>query len=130
MAVLSVYLRAKNRTSLLWQWAENAGDVWNGAQVTVPVVDAKFELVFEDKTTPRRALVPSLIAIDDLRLQDGQCAAFGSCSFDGYDFCTWRNVEDGRDRFDWQFGSSRSSPLETGPAYDLSIYLFLFCSCK
>ena len=47
LSVLSVYLRAHNHTVLLWQWSENNGDIWNEAQVTVPVVDSTFTLIFE-----------------------------------------------------------------------------------
>ena len=58
----------------------------------------------------------SVIAVDDIRLQNGPCVSLGACSFDAYDYCTWSNVEDDRDDLDWQFGSVKSNVFETGPS--------------
>lgn len=56
------------------------------------------------------------MAIDDLRLENGACQAYGSCSFEDSDYCTWQNVDDKRDQFDWEFGSDKTATLLTGPS--------------
>jgi len=57
------------------------------------------------------------MAIDDVKLEIGECPEFGSCTFEGNDYCTWSNVFDARDQFDWEFGSEQTSSFLTGPSY-------------
>jgi hypothetical protein len=60
----------------------------------------------------------SNMAIDDVKLEIGECPEFGSCTFEGNDYCTWSNVFDARDQFDWEFGSEQTASFSTGPSYN------------
>ena len=64
------------------------------------------------------------IAIDDVFLQKGACASFGSCTFDEFDYCTWSNINDGRDNIDWVLQSGATDTENTGPSYEQNFYLF------
>lgn len=55
------------------------------------------------------------ITIDDVSLEYGPCTITASCTFEDYDYCNWYNVQDGRDRFDWTFGSGPTPAGATGP---------------
>lgn len=55
------------------------------------------------------------IGLDDIKLEIGECPSYGACSFeDGY--CSWHNVPDKRDIFDWELGSHSTGTLSTGPS--------------
>lgn len=56
------------------------------------------------------------MAIDDVTLENGACPAFGSCTFENSDYCSWQNVIDGRDKLDWEFGSHSTDTTNTGPS--------------
>lgn len=57
----------------------------------------------------------SSIGLDSVKIELGACPVFGSCTFENNNYCAWRNVIDGRDNYDWEFGSFRSSFATTGP---------------
>ncbi len=59
--------------------------------------------------------VYSDMAIDDITLVTGPCANLGACTFENNEYCNWVNVNDIRDNFDWEFGSSGTSTAGTGP---------------
>ena len=113
---LSIYLKSGNTQRLIWQYSQNIGNVWNAAQATIPnqINYDNFTFVIEGKTTsyqyPR-----STISVDDVSLEVGVCSAFGACDFEEGDYCVWNNVNDGRDNFDWEFGSHETSSTGTGP---------------
>ena len=60
-----------------------------------------------------------MLALDDIKLDLGSCQPNGSCSFEdaelNEDLCSWQNVVDGRDEFDWKFGRMKNSFFDTGP---------------
>jgi len=55
------------------------------------------------------------VAIDDIKIEAGPCTSFGSCSFEGNEYCFWENVKDKRDQWDWEFGSYKTGSANTGP---------------
>jgi len=55
------------------------------------------------------------IAIDDVYVTPGECRSFGSCDFENNDYCSWSNVKDKRDVFDWELGMGPTSSSFTGP---------------
>lgn len=57
------------------------------------------------------------IAIDDVSLEDGSCPLRGDCNFEK-GRCTWLEVRDGSDTFDWQLGSGSTQSFSTGPSND------------
>ena len=46
---LNVYVKTENRNGLFWSFGENVGDIWNGAEITIPKISdfANFSIVFE-----------------------------------------------------------------------------------
>ena len=74
----------------------------------------KKQLFFNKKATKAESSFGNL-AIDDIRIDFGSCPSFGSCSFEGNDYCFWQNINDRRDDFDWEFGSHGTGSTETGP---------------
>lgn len=57
------------------------------------------------------------IAIDDVSLQEGPCPLPGDCDFEK-GRCTWLEVQDGTDTFDWLLGSGSTQSFSTGPGSD------------
>ena len=57
------------------------------------------------------------IAIDDVSLEEGACPSPGDCTFEK-GRCTWLEVKDGTDTFDWQLGSGSTQSFSTGPSSD------------
>ena len=57
------------------------------------------------------------IAIDDVKLMDNPCPPPGDCNFES-DMCTWTNVQNSGDQFDWLRGSGGTPSSFTGPAID------------
>ena len=55
------------------------------------------------------------MAFDDVNLEYGACGSFGACSFDDGSYCSWSNVADNRDDFDWEFGTGKTQSVSTGP---------------
>ena len=86
-------------------------------RVTYKLFQTIYCLFTKDKAE-KNVTIPTIVAIDDLKLQDGPCGAHGACDFDEYDLCSWSNVEDSRDKFDWSLGSTRPNLLKTGPKFD------------
>jgi hypothetical protein len=129
---LSVYVNSGNRSGLLWKFGGDIGNEWNYAQFSVPELSLStkgFDLVFEGQGATRFTFAN--IAIDDVSLELGQCPSFGSCTFEGNDYCNWKNVLDARDDFDWEFNSHKTATPNTGPSTDhtlqsaLGTYLFI-----
>lgn len=133
MGALSVYLMVEGKLGLYWRMGENLGDIWNYGQFSIPQLanTKNFSVVFEGE---RGVSTYSNMAIDDIKIEKGECVTFQSCSFEGDDYCTWYNVIDGRDKFDWEFGSKQTSSFDTGPSADhtynssLGVYLFIEAS--
>ena len=115
MGTLSVFLQSGDKRGLLWKFSEEGGDAWNGAEsVTIPKISNydNFTFIFEGV---RGDTFLSNIGLDDIKLEEGECPSYGSCSFeDGY--CSWHNVFDKRDEFDWELGSHSTSSSFTGPS--------------
>ena len=57
------------------------------------------------------------IAIDDVSLEEGACPRPGDCTFEK-GRCTWLEIQDGTDTFDWQLGSGKTQSFSTGPSND------------
>jgi hypothetical protein len=55
------------------------------------------------------------MGLDDVKLDYGECPSFSSCTFENADLCFWTNVQDNRDKFDWEIGSSETKTAGTGP---------------
>jgi hypothetical protein len=49
MGKLTVSIKYGNKSSILWRFGDNIGDVWNAAQATVPQISdyPEFSFVFE-----------------------------------------------------------------------------------
>ena len=58
------------------------------------------------------------IAIDDISLQSGKCAATIDCDFENpySQLCAWKNIK--TDKMDWRLGQGKTSSLNTGPSND------------
>ena len=54
------------------------------------------------------------IGLDDIKLETGECLSYGACSFEE-GFCSWHNIFDKRDKFDWELGSHSTDSISTGP---------------
>lgn len=58
------------------------------------------------------------IAIDDIKIQEGDCPPPGSCNFE-VDTCSYYNIEGyGMDDFDWLRSAGGTVVAGTGPAVD------------
>ncbi|RNA14511.1 MAM and LDL-receptor class A domain-containing 2-like, partial [Brachionus plicatilis] len=133
MGKLNIYLQAGDKKGLLWRFGENVGKIWNKGQLSInKILDYKnFTIIFEGE---RIQGARTLMALDDISLQVGVCPSFGSCTFEGEDYCFYTNVEDGRDEFDWEFGTYKTGSSLTGPTYDHTLgnpsgsYLFIEAS--
>ena len=53
----------------------------------------------------RSTLSLTNMAIEDIKLEVGDCPAFSSVNFEDSTYGFWENVVDNRDEFDWEFGS-------------------------
>ena len=73
--------------------------------------------MFQNISVERSKLSLTNLAIDDIKIEVGDCPAFGSCNFDDSTYCFWENIQDERDEFDWEFGSFDTIFLtaQTGP---------------
>ena len=110
---MNIYLSEPNIEVLLWKWGENIGNIWNAIEISIPMayITEDFSLIFEGVIGGKEGN----IAIDDVFLRKGACGSFGSCTFEDYDYCTWTNVEDGRDNIDWVLQSGETDAENTGP---------------
>ena len=57
------------------------------------------------------------IALDDIRILDGQCPPPGSCTFE-FDMCGYNNGHHLGDQFDWLRTSGTTLTAGTGPQVD------------
>lgn len=111
---LNIYVKVQDRLGLFWSYGENIGDIWNGAELTIPKLSdyANFTILIEAE---KGELALGAIAIDDLKLQIGACSSFGSCSFEEDNYCQWQNINDIRDNFDWEIANTDTASYGTGP---------------
>ena len=113
---LTVKAQSKEKSSLLWRFSQSVGNEWHLAQADIflPNDYKDFSLVIEGKSGVLNKFVT---AIDDLTLEEGPCRSIGSCDFeDGY--CTWENVKDERDDFNWELATGETASQQTGPSFD------------
>jgi hypothetical protein len=49
MGKLSIYAKYDNKSSVLWRFGDNIGDIWNAGQVTIPQISdyPEFSVIFE-----------------------------------------------------------------------------------
>ncbi|CAF0741635.1 unnamed protein product, partial [Brachionus calyciflorus] len=133
MGKMNIYIKVDDKKGLLWRFGENVGNIWNSGQLTISkILDYQnFSIIFEGE---RVEGATTLMALDDISLVQGSCQSFGSCTFEDDEYCLWTNVLDVRDQFDWEFGSSQTISVGTGPSFDhtlgttLGSYLFIEAS--
>ncbi|XP_057298293.1 MAM and LDL-receptor class A domain-containing protein 2-like isoform X2 [Hydractinia symbiolongicarpus] len=113
MGTLSVFLKVRNVLQKIPIWSESGdkGNVWKIATKTISSTDT-FQIAFEGKIGSG---FRSDIAIDDIKLSNGPCAAPGFCDFEN-GMCSYRNVKS--DTFDWIVGSAGTPSSFTGPKFD------------
>ncbi|XP_070565435.1 MAM and LDL-receptor class A domain-containing protein 2-like isoform X2 [Ptychodera flava] len=101
---------------VIWETTYDQGTFWHVAAHDYEITVDHY-VVFE-------AVIGSVgrydIAVDDVLVTDGRCTGYAaSCNFD-IDQCTWLNVRDGRDDFDWIRYTGAASALTevNGPQKD------------
>ncbi|XP_067654505.1 MAM and LDL-receptor class A domain-containing protein 2-like [Haliotis asinina] len=114
---LNVYTKVNSLGAPIWTRKSNQGNSWKVAQVTIKSQSA-FQLVFEGVVGSGYR---GDIAIDDVNVTAGPCVAPGTCNFDKRTFCTYKNVKDGTDDFDWLLQHGHTSSSNTGPSADHSM---------
>ncbi|XP_033751988.1 MAM and LDL-receptor class A domain-containing protein 1-like [Pecten maximus] len=115
MGTLNVYLRVGTTlpTAPIWSRSFNQGNNWILGQVTIQNSQA-YTVVFEGVVGTGYT---SDIAIDDINSISGACPDPGNCDFEK-GLCTWTNVHDQTDQFDWLLNRGRTSSSITGPSND------------
>lgn len=62
----------------------------------------------------------TVVAVDDVAIEDGVCAPYGSCTFER-DFCTWRNLpRPYSSGLQWVRNSGSTINSYTGPSVDVT----------
>jgi hypothetical protein len=125
MGKLTVLLQVANRSQVYWRFGEDIGRQWQAGQVSLPFVDFKEQTQFNIVFKAESGGLSSDIGLDDVKVEAGECAGFGSCTFENADLCAWANVLDEldfagnvvkkRDVFDWEFGSGSTGNPNSGP---------------
>ncbi|WAR02788.1 MLRP1-like protein, partial [Mya arenaria] len=96
----------------------NQGPTWKVDSVTVPASTKPFQVMFEGVVGGGYL---GDLAIDDYSIQPGACGSTAiSCNFDQNSLCTWTQVHDGNDQFDWQLHKGQTGSSQTGPTSDKS----------
>ncbi|RMZ97804.1 MAM and LDL-receptor class A domain-containing 2-like [Brachionus plicatilis] len=113
-----------------WSRFKNNGNIWNVAEVSIKTTE-RYKIGFQGTVGDNWI---GDIAIDDVKIEDRECAPSGFCDFESEDtLCTWSNVE-GEDEFDWEEGNGKTSSFGTGPSIDHTFgtikgtYLFIASS--
>ena len=83
-------------------------------RVTVEIMDNVFQIYFE--ATSSGSSTNSIMAIDDIQIDDRVCLKPGDCTFE-WDMCTYSN-DHSNDDFDWLRASYVTSSGYTGPTID------------
>lgn len=127
---LNVYVKTANGgSSLIWQRKGNHGDIWKIARVDIRPRPGR-QIVLEGV---RGWSFIGDIAIDDLKMTKGYCPPPGDCNFDE-GLCTWRNVKNSDDDFDWTLNRGPTASSSTGPTTDHTSgkgkYIFIEASGK
>ncbi|ESO97870.1 hypothetical protein LOTGIDRAFT_152977 [Lottia gigantea] len=111
---LNVYRKSGNTMGRpIWSRKSNQGNSWNVAEIDVKSPKS-YQLVFEGVVGDGYR---SDIAIDDLNVTTGSCQNPGECSFDK-GLCSWTNIVDGTDDFDWTRSRAGTLTGGTGPSAD------------
>ncbi|XP_076802493.1 MAM and LDL-receptor class A domain-containing protein 1-like [Clavelina lepadiformis] len=118
MGALNVYRHPYKQfdtdAELLWNMYGNAGPIWRLAKVTLPSSSYDFRVTFEAVRGNTQA---SDVAIDDMKILDGECPPPGTCDFEA-DLCDWKNVPDGVDDLDFLWANGASPSQFQGPPVD------------
>nr|XP_054757010.1 MAM and LDL-receptor class A domain-containing protein 2-like [Lytechinus pictus] len=80
-------------------------------------ISSTYQNIFTFKVDVQSALLDEYIALDDVKVNDGQCTGQpGTCNFE-VDMCDWSNVQTG-DEIDWLRHSGSTGSAYTGPTFD------------
>ncbi|KAL8608892.1 hypothetical protein ACOMHN_065230 [Nucella lapillus] len=117
MGRLNVYTRMGNtRGTPVWSLSSSQGNRWRVHQISLnPASDWRLE--FEGVLGRG---VASDIAIDDVNVTTGSCASPGECNFDSGTLCSYTNVHNAGDIFDWTLQRNGTTTSGTGPSTDHS----------
>ena len=96
----------------VWSLGGNQGNQWLRAQATI-TSSFPYQVAFEGVVG---AGFKGDVAMDDISIADGACAALGSCNFE-QDLCDWTNSNSG-DNFDWERAQGATVTTGTGPGID------------
>ncbi|XP_078483553.1 MAM and LDL-receptor class A domain-containing protein 1 isoform X3 [Ciona intestinalis] len=103
-----------DKASILWTKQGNAGPLWRLAKVTLPPSSSDFQIAFE---AIKGNTKNGDIAMDDMKIYDGECPPPGSCDFET-DLCGWSNVANTDGVMDWIWSSGATPSRYTGPTVD------------
>ena len=106
--------------NLLWTLTGNQGDTWYIARVPTDY-NLDFRIIFEGIVGKSYL---GDVAIDDVFMSPESCQSPPDCDFEDpkFEFCSWLNLENTKDNFDWQifspnlfpqFGQIADNTLET-----------------
>ncbi|CAL4104405.1 unnamed protein product, partial [Meganyctiphanes norvegica] len=102
-------------------WSEKAAFVnqWQLAQVPIPAISEKFQVIFTAKQGSGRKDNGSL-EVDDIYLSSNPCPSVGNCNFQ-HGTCGWQNLIPGdntEDKSDWIVGNGNSGEAIEKPDAD------------
>ncbi|EDO47787.1 predicted protein [Nematostella vectensis] len=109
---LQVYVKSGGTETQLWTRTRDYGNVWKVAQTTIQTTGA-YQIIIEGIAGTS---YQGDIAIDDLKIVDGQCPLPGDCDFEK-GTCTY-SQEQQEDDFDWIRGWGSTPSWKTGPSID------------
>nr|XP_054757011.1 MAM and LDL-receptor class A domain-containing protein 1-like [Lytechinus pictus] len=99
---------------LVWSDQGEKGDLWYPGSVAVAEPVA-FQIIFQAYVG---ASFTGDIAIDDIHIYPGDCAATPTCNFENSLICGYQ--QDATDNFDWTYGSGDTPTPLTGPSADVT----------
>ncbi|XP_069133150.1 MAM and LDL-receptor class A domain-containing protein 1-like [Argopecten irradians] len=120
IGALNVYVQTGGQMGRAgFTMSANAGNVWQLGEMTVPssAATAGYKVVFEGVVGGN---VRSDIAIDDIMFKSGPCQNPGECDFET-GLCSWKNVQNTGDQFDWTIKQGQTSSTGTGPSSDHTV---------
>ncbi|XP_041460944.1 MAM and LDL-receptor class A domain-containing protein 2-like [Lytechinus variegatus] len=98
-----------------WTKTGDQGDRWMLAQLEVtPIMSKSYKIYIELTSTGTSK--DSIMAIDDINIDDRFCPMQGACTFE-YDMCGFDNDYQ-NDDLDWVRGTTTTSSPDTGPKVD------------